>query len=296
LGSQIQSDESFYNRLEKLYRLTQAREKQGRNTRVDSLRVELQRGQALSRLENNRERLYSTQQDFAELLGFDPAQTFRLDTPPRFTFDIPPIEEAVRIALENRLDYAQVLQDLQDARRGVKIARRRLHPALNLVARYERFGEGDGFSEVSTLDEDTVLFGLSTDADFNQARERASFGQAVIDEESGRQIIRIREVSIAREVQQQLAAHRRAQTDVSIAGRNFRLADNRARLARRLFESGRGDNLSVTDAEDAYVQAQAQLLAATAEASISTYRILRVLGTLMEFPEELKPGALRAAL
>ncbi len=69
----------------------------------------------------------------------------------------------------------------------------------------------------------------------------------------------------------------------------FNLAESRAKLARRLFELCRGENISVTDAEEAYCQAENQLFAARAEGSISGYRMFRVLGTLSEVSEELKP-------
>jgi outer membrane protein TolC len=289
LEGQIESDESFYARVDKLYRLTQARERQGRTTRVDSLRVELQRGQALSRLENSRERLSSTQREFAELLGFNPATSFELEPPPQFVFDPPAVEEAVVLALKNRLDYAQVIQDFADRERGSRIARRGLYPDLSLITRYERFGEGPDTSDATHLDENGWFFGLSSDTDFNGLRERTTYQQALISEESARQTIRIQELAIAREVQQQLTAWQRAQAEARIAARNLKLAENRAQLARRLFEAGRGDNFSVTDAEDAFIQARTQLLAANAEASVTTYRTLRSLGTLIEYPEDLKP-------
>ena len=74
LEGEVTSDEAFYQRLEKLQQLTKVRERQGRATRVDSLRVDLQRGQAQSRLEFSGERLAAARRDFAELLGFAPAQ------------------------------------------------------------------------------------------------------------------------------------------------------------------------------------------------------------------------------
>jgi outer membrane protein TolC len=58
-----------------------------------------------------------------------------------------------------------------------------------------------------------------------------------------------------------------------------------------MFETGRGDNFAVTDAENAYQQAQNQMLNAQADVAIAAYRLLRTLGILLEAPEELKPAA-----
>jgi outer membrane protein TolC len=106
---------------------------------------------------------------------------------------------------------------------------------------------------------------------------------------SGRETIRIRELAIAREVQQRLSALQLARSERIIAERNFKLASDRARLARRLFERGRGDNFSVTDAEEALQDAENKRLGARAEASISGYELLHGLGMLVEVPADLKP-------
>ena len=51
----------------------------------------------------------------------------------------------------------------------------------------------------------------------------------------------------------------------------------------------RGDNFTVSDAEDQLQLAEATVLAARADASIAAYRVLRALGTLLEAPSDLKP-------
>lgn len=283
LERQIAAEEASLQRLDKLYRLTRARERQGRATRVDTLRVELRRGEALSRLETSRERLSSQRRDFAELLGEPPDAVFALDPPALLELDLPPIEEAVSIALGNRLDYAQALQDYSDTVRGERIARRGLWPDLALLASAERFDNSrdNEQGEIWTI-------AIAGDTDLNQTRERARLGQAVISKDSAREAVRIRELAITREVQQQISAYRRALQELDIANRNHLLAEQRARLARRLYEIGRGDNFSVTDAEEALAQAEDRRLVARADASIAGYRVLNTLGTLIEAPPELR--------
>ncbi len=288
LERQIIAQDASLQRLDKLYRLTKAREKQGRATRVDSLRVDLRRGEAVSRLESTRERLSSQRRDFAELLGQPPDTVFVLESPPLLELELPPVEDAVRLALSNRLDYAQILQDYADTVRGEKIARRGLWPNLTLVARYETY---ENSSDSAAVREDDVWsVGVAGDTDLNQTRERAQLGQALLTRESARETIRIRELSITREVQQQASAYRRALDEMEIADRNHVIASQRARLARRLFELGRGDNFSVTDAEEALTDAEDQRLAARAEASIAGYRYLNTVGSLIEAPADLRPN------
>jgi len=289
LQSQVVSDETYFERMEKLYKLTKARERQGHTTRVDTLRVELQRGQALDRLETSRERLFSDQRELAELLGFVPETSFALEPPPQLELELPEMEEAVRIALANRLDYAQVIEHHKDSLRKVRIAKRGMLPEFRLVSNYERYGEGEEYDDAWRLNEDEWFVGITADTDLNKIQQKTSLSQASLNAGAAEESIRIKEWSIAREVQQQMAAYHRSQAEVGIAERNRKLAESRAKLAQRLFEIGRGDNFSATDAAQAYFLAQTRLLAARADASISGYKLLHVLGTLLESPPALKP-------
>jgi outer membrane protein TolC len=291
LEREAEADEASRDRADRLYRLTRIRERQGRASRVATLRAELQLGQADSRAANTRERLYSARRRFAELLGYPPQTEFLLTSPPPLALALPTAEEAVRIALENRLDYAQVLDDLRDRNRAVAIAERVRWPELDLTARYTRFGDGNSLDEAAGLDNDDWFLGLSAGSEYNPTRNRSTIARAELDRRSAEETIRVFELSIARQVQQRIAAYERAQTEVGIARRNLVLAASRAELARRLFEMGRGDHFSVTDAEDAYVDAQNRWFDAESESSLSGYRLMRVLGTLLEPPATLKPPA-----
>lgn len=165
LRRQIRSDEESVERMNALYRVTRAKEVLGRTTRADTLRVELLRGQALARLEANRERLSSRQRDFALLLGASPDTIFELAPTPALEFGIPDLEEAVNIALQNRLDYAQVLQDHQDAARGVDLARRQLKPDLRLTL-------GGQWSPGGRTGDGTWFVGLSLGTDYSPTKGR----------------------------------------------------------------------------------------------------------------------------
>jgi outer membrane protein TolC len=292
LERQLEAERESLVRSDGLLKLTRAREAQGRVSRVDTLRVDLQRGQAVSRVESTQERLSATRLDFAELLGADPLAVYAFEPMPDLVMDIPSAEVAMRVAFSNRLDYAQVLQDLRDAERGVKVSRRFLLPDVGVVSRYERFGEGATSSDASNLDEDSWFVGLQATTDLPMRQEQISYKQSVVSEQSAREDVDISEVFVKKQVQQQLLAFERAKSEVGIAEKNLAAARSRVRLARRLFELGRSDNFSATDAEEAFRTAENTFFAAKAEASAASYRLLRVLGSLIEYPEDLKPKPL----
>jgi len=292
LQRQVESDAESFRRMDELHRVTMAHERLGKATRGDTLRVELLRGEAVARLEIARERLASTQQDFAELLGFRPDAEFQLSPVPVLAFELPEINEAVRIALRNRVDYAQALQDREDSLRNVQIARRSLLPDVKLTLGHEWRDEEFGVTDGLALDENVWFFRVSVGTDLNRAAERANVGSAALRQRSSTQLVEIIELSIARLVQQHLLAYRRALEELEIAKRNFGLASSRAELTRRLFELDRENNFSVTDAETAFIRSENLLFIARSESVNSGYRLMRALGTLVEAPASLKPAGI----
>ena len=287
LEQQVRADRAAVVRAAELLRLTQAKERLGRVTRIDTLRVELQHGQALSRLENDTERLASANRDLAELLGLKPDTPLQLSPTTVFAVDSVSPEQGVTVALNNRLDYAQALQDLDDADRGSRIAQRGLLPDVNAVARYERADQA--IAGFDGDDRSRWILGLSSNSDLNRSVERVALSQALLARNTAHQIIGVIELSIAREVQQRLLSYRRAHSELGILERNLDHAAARLQLAQRLFEAGRGDNFSVTDAEQAFLDAESQLLSGRSDATLSGYQLLQSLGTLTETPDSLKP-------
>ena len=290
LEQQIKSDEAFFRRTDALCRLTRAREAQGRSTRVDTLRVDLQRGQAQGRLENNRERLFTRKRDLAELLGLPQETVFELVPPPLPDIALPEPEEALQTAFSNRLDYAQLLQDYRTKQRAIKIAKRRTLPDVALVASAEVFEENESFPQSLDLTDSAWTIGLAGDSDLFKRHEHIALQQAELSEQSLRELIDIKSITITREILQALSACRRTRSEASIQERNYQLATDRVTLARRLYEAGRADNFSVTDAEDAFIKAETSLLEARAEYVITGYELLNEMGILLDVPVTLKPN------
>jgi outer membrane protein TolC len=293
LNGRMASAEAAAVRMERLRRLTKALERQGRTTHVDSLRVELQYGETLAEYESVKDRYESRMKDLAELLGQDIDTVFALEPVPLVEEELPDAAQALLIAMENRLDYAQVLADEVDSERTVRIGRKRLWPELRLVTRYERFGEGEDTDAAVDLNESVWFVGLSTDTDLRREEEHLALSQALVGKEMASKNIEILGQAIERQVEQLLSAHGQAIEEVKIRGRNLELARARRELARRLFEMGRGDNFSVTDGENAYMAAEIQFLQAQSAVTVTGYRLRRALGTLIEAPLDLKVSTLQ---
>ena len=287
LRHQIQSDESFAERMDRLWALADAREQQGRSTRTEVLRVDLQRGEAAARLETSRSRLAIRFQEFAQLLGLPLESAFKLYPPALLDLQVGDPERALATALEERPDYAQAMEDIDTADRQLRLAKRSLLPDLQLSARQTTFGEGEDWSDAGRLDQDDWFVGLSADVDLNFRGAHLEVARSGVEADSRRQVAEIVRQRLAVEVQSALSEYRRTRSELELAARNRELAANRAELSGALFEAGRASADSVSDAETDFIRAELAELAARREASVAAYRLLHVLGTLMPAPEDL---------
>jgi outer membrane protein TolC len=225
------------------------------------------------------------------MLGLSPERQEVAVKSPRLTVEATDPGAGVAVALKNRLDYAQIISDCQDAARGVRIADRNLLPDLRMISRFQKVGEGDAASDSLQLDDHAWFAGLSLVSDFPMRAESDALQQAEIN----RRVAEIRvdavRAAIERQVRQALLSYERVRSELALAEENYRLAQKRARLARRLFDRVNNDSFSVSEAEDELREAEGLWLSAEAAASTEAYRLLRVLGTLIDSPADLKPKA-----
>lgn len=284
---QIERDEAFAARMERLFLLADAREGQGKATRTDVMRMDLQRGEAVLRLESARAQLDVEFQVFANLLGLPLDTAFRLSPPPLLDLDVGGTERALAVALAERPDYAQAMQDVETADRHLRLERRNLLPDLRLSGSRTVFGEGEEWSDAGRLDQDDWFIGLTADVNLNLRGARLDVARVGLDAEGRRQVADIVRHRLAVEVNAARSAYRRARSELGLAARNRELAEGRAELARTLFEAGRASGDSVSDAEADLIQSELGELSARREASVSAYRLLHVLGMLLPAPRDL---------
>lgn len=289
LEKQVACDTAVLARTDALRELTRIRERQGRASRVDTLRGELQWGQAKTRLETHREAIVAARQDLAELLGRITADALPLVEPPLPDLEGTRLDLAVGTALSNRLDYAQAIDDYRSSRRQEQLARRGLLPDLDLVAEHQQYDKAERFGDSLGFDHNLWSIGIAGQTGLLKPREKTALATATLDVQAAREVIRIKALSVAREVQQAVSAYRQARSELAGAGRNHAAAQARAELARRLFEMGRGDNFAATDAENAWIDAETALLSTRAEVCVTGYRLLQTMGTLTQVPDVLLP-------
>ena len=292
--AQAQFEDAHLKRLDRLVALVRARERQGRATRADVLRLELQRGETETRLTGVRERRSMGARRLAELTGAAADTEFQLPSPPGLDLELPAADVAMNTALQNRMDYAQACDDAATARRQAGLARRNRMPDVNLALSVRREAP-DNFGNM--LDEGETYSSLDARADGFPWRRTDRIGviSAELQDASAAAAVDIRRQSIAREVLQALVEVHRADAEKTIAERNRKFAADGVRVSRRLYDTGRVDDFALADAEQSLATAENRGFEAASDALLARYKLMHVLGTLIEHPAALRaptePGA-----
>lgn len=290
LDDQIAAEANRQDRVRRLAALMTLRERQGSATRVDVLRMEQSAADADAQLAALRERRESLARELGDLLGGPLPPGTRFEPPPAVIAELPEGAAAAGIALSNRLDLAQAEDDAVAARRQGRLARRSLWPDLSLHVslRHTWFDLPAGLAHDDRRAD--WFAGLSFDGYPWLSAERAARRQAELAEVDAEAAVGLRRETIVRQAQDAVALCRRARAEAAIAERNRAAARAQHRLASRLHDVGRADAFALFDGEAR--SAAADRLARDAESAmrLSTYALLHTLGTLIEHPDELKPG------
>ncbi|HET6201413.1 MAG TPA: TolC family protein [Planctomycetota bacterium] len=260
----------------------------GRLNRVDLYRAQ---GDALS-AEND---LLAAEQAFRDsldqfkiFLGLSTSERLEIlpEEPPfvPVSYSLP---SAIAAAEANRLDFKTDADQLEDARRAVRIAAQGLHADLTLdvagalaapdVAGVgnQRFGDG------------SLTAGLALGLPLDRKAERNAYRSATIALDRAKRAYDLAHDNLALEVRRSLRELERARTTLDIQRRAIETAGLRVRIATIQFRAGDVSNRDVVEAERELLDAKNQEIEQRVAYEIARLQLRRNLGTLLVDPEGL---------
>jgi outer membrane protein TolC len=282
------TQKSYLTRVEQ-YERAEFIERMGRSDSVlDTFRAESSLRRAESGLAQATERYQSAMDQFKILIGMpvaeelnviDQAEDVASDSLDDLLTDVP-LEEAIDTALHYRLDLLNDADRVDDARRGVVIAKNQVLPDLDFRGQLISRSDPNHLS-ATTFSTDRTFWqaGLQLRVDdrrteINQYREsmiflrRAQRGHDQFRDEVRadvrRAVRRIAQTAAIREIEEQNALQNA----------------ERLEAAKVQFELGRADNLDVVNAEDELLDARNTAAAAVAAYRVSILAYRRDTGTL----------------
>lgn len=290
LQEQLKLDQLTVEQITELSRITQEYELVGRAKTLDVLRTNFQLDEAQSRLAADQQSYQAAQAALAVLLGMQPDTSIETQSVAWPDYQNLEPKEAVKVALSNRLDYAQAQQDYKDAARELDLAQNQLLPGVDLTLGYQRFSSSP-LPGSSVSAGGGPIIGISSDIGVNYSAQKAAVRKAEAQVEAMQIHVELAKEQVTRDVEQNIYAYQQARAADSIADRAAADARARLQLARELFRMGRADSFAVTDAAAAVIAAQSAALNAYGEVVQAGYKLSATLGTLLSPSNSLKPNS-----
>ena len=189
-------------------------------------------------------------------------------------------DEAVRLALANRIELRDAQAAVEEADRDIRFARHQLLPQLDVSLALTRRETSDSLRGAFGVDrfEPVMFFSVSTPLD--RTPELASLHTAVIERDRrarARDTLRRR---ITQEARRAVRLQRRLANRLQSAAVSVEFAEREVELATLRFQRGLSNNLDVVNAQANLLNATSRRLAVLADLAVARLDLRAVLGTL----------------
>jgi len=207
-------------------------------------------------------------------------------------------KEAIRVALKYRLDLLNNLDTVDDARRGVWVAKNNLLPDLDAFGSV-RLGTDSSKLDMLKYNHERTTWraGLTLELPLDRKQERNALRSAVISKKQAERDYDLAKDSVRFQVRRAIRRVQQADTSLDIEILNRDLALKRRQAAQIRLRKGTISNREVTDAEEDLLRARNRLAGAQADLKLAILQFRRDTGTLRidrqgKWPatEKHKPG------
>ena len=249
-------------------------------TRQDEIRAE-------DRLERAQQSYHRTLDQFKTTLGVNPSTNLVLNMKdlekmedaerPKLPW---PRNKAVEIGLTNRLDLQTARQEVEDARRKVKVALNDLKPGLDLKLSSDTATSGAAQPVNFSTSNNEYEAALDLDLPLERTAERNSYRRSLISLEAQKRQAEKTRDQVINDVRQAWRSYFRAWESYRIQRNSVKLARERVDSTTMLLNAGRASTRDMLEARESLIQAQNGLSRALVEYKVSRLELSRDIGTL----------------
>jgi len=201
--------------------------------------------------------------------------------PPHLAATTPSPEQAIRIALENRLDLRIARMRAEDAERKIRVAEDNLRPELTLGG---SVSAGQGRGSLSAADSDNARLDLderrssallNLDLALDRRRERIAYRRALLALDAARRDAEEREDRVKLEILDALRRLHQTREALQIQQQAATLAEKRVHSTDMFLQAGRAQIRDVLEAREALVNARNALTSAAVNHRLAQLRYQR---------------------
>ena len=220
------------------------------------------------------------------------------DAPFEVTREIPrysdpvPVEEAVGVAIESRLDYRSVLAAAEDAERAASFARNQLLPQVDVNLALTRRETADTLRTSFGVDgfQFATFFTISMPVD--RTPQQIEYQNALIERDRRRREITTMRKRIADDVKRAIRQRDRLLRTLAAAEASVDIGLKEVEVAQLRYERGLSNNLDVVTAEANLLGIESRRISALADAAVAHLALRATLGILDPLKDIAPPTGL----
>ncbi len=282
LKEELRQNHASYQRLKRHRQTLAAKARTGYSPSIDAYRVELELSQAEDAVVQSREAYGDSKDELKMLLDIPLEQDIEATAPLEFSeIRIDP-QEAVKNALENRIEIKQAMDAVKEARRLSYVAEKNTWPQLDVVVKYGRLGYGGAISQSLGLDDHYWAISLVSTTDFFRRKEKLAYKQSLLNVNTSLRRYSLLQDQITQEVKKQVRNLRKAWRQIAIQKHNIEHSRGKLALARVKFRWGKANNFDMIEAEKELRQAQVNFIKAVTDYIVGTFELRKAIGTLID--------------
>lgn len=274
--------ESQIRKLKAHAKTARIREKVGLATPLDVYRAEIRLKDVEDSLTLARESFRNGEDRLKLILAMPVEKLIEVSAPLESEKVRIPLNKAVAIALDRRVELKQAEDEVWEARRRSEVAKHNILPQLDLAFDYGRHSSSEHFRGATDLNEDRWSIRLVSNTDVARTYEKTAFRQSLISIKTARLNLEAKQAEIQREVRRQLEAMIKAEERLRIRKEQIKQARGKLALAKIKFNHAMADNSDIIEAETEIRNAKVSLLSVNIEYIVGTYQLRAVLGTLID--------------
>lgn len=262
---------------------TVIKEQVGISESMDVYRAEIRIKEVEDSLNMARERVADTSDRLKDIVALPFDQPIIVTAPQEYTFITIKLEEAVQIALSNRIEIYQAKADISEAKRREKVAKHNTLPDLKLEVAYTRRGNAEEFENLFLFNEDFWSAGLTSSTDLARTAEKSAWMQSRLTLNRRQLDFDIFQKNIVREVRKVLNSLEKSRERIALQRQQIMQATGKLRLAHIKFLYNEADNFDIIESQTQLERAKINLMSHEIRYIIDGYRLRAAMGTLIAY-------------
>ncbi|MCE2982085.1 MAG: TolC family protein [Parachlamydia sp.] len=281
----LEINEESYQRINKFHQAARLKEKIGLSDALDVYRAEIELNHAQDSLTGAQERLQDAEDALRNLLALPLDACIKVDVPLVYSPQPFGMEEAIQLALNNRLEMEQAEDQWRENLRLSRLAKENLMPELNLVLNYSNCGRDEYFTtSCCRRRESTWGVGFTTSTDFDPKSEQIAYEQSVLAMDAAARGIEEAKAALTLEVKKALRVLHRAFKRIEVQEKQIHTAEGELHLSQLKFDRGMANNFDIIQAEKSLRSAEIAYWGALIEHIVGQYQLLAAIGRLADKP------------